>query len=71
MPNGVRARARAQFYGPEMLAVIRDVVARLEREIAGARRLDAEELAALLESIREPLATMRDRATTDDDPPLA
>lgn len=67
MSDDVRARARAQFYGPEMLQVIARAVARLDEEISEARAMEAGEAARLLRSLREPLAEVLERVTAEDD----
>lgn len=66
MNDDVRARARAQHFGPEMLQVIGRAVARLDEEILEARNMKAAEIAGLLGNIREPLKAVHDRATVLD-----
>jgi hypothetical protein len=62
-----RARARAQYFGPEMLEVIGRTVARLEEEIAEARAIEPDALRQLLGSILAPLREIRERATGTGD----
>lgn len=58
-----RQRARAQYYGPEMIGVIGGVIQRLDAELAAPRPLSACEAAALLSEVMDPLKTVYDRVT--------
>lgn len=66
MNDETRARARAQYYGPEMLDVISATVDRIEDEIRSAKPLDDGEVTAMLLSIAEPLREIRDRLNKGD-----
>ena len=61
--NETRARARAQYFGPDMLEVITRAVARIEEQAAEARDMSAREVRALLLSIAAPLREIRESAT--------
>ena len=67
MSDEVRQRARAQYFGPEMLQVITRAIARLDEEIREPRAMEAAELAALLRNVREPLGAIHHRVTAEDD----
>ena len=56
-----RARARAQYYGPEMLRVIDSTLQRLDAELASPRPLSACEAAEFLSEVMGPLKAIRDR----------
>lgn len=56
-----RQRARAQYYGPEMIGVIGGVIQRLDAELAASRPLSACEAAALISEVMDPLKTVYDR----------
>ena len=66
MNDETRARARAQYFGPEMLDAIASTVDRIEREIRSAKPMDDGEITALLLSIAEPLREIRDRVLLSD-----
>lgn len=65
MNDKTRARARAQYFGPEMLQVIAETVGRIEDEIRDARSMSGSEVTALLLSIAEPLRDIRNRAENE------
>jgi hypothetical protein len=67
MSDDVRQRARAQYFGPEMLRVIARSVSRLDEEIREARGMEVADVAALLRNIQEPLSAIHDRVTAEDD----
>lgn len=56
-----RARARAQYFGPEMHAAIREAIDLIEAEIRSARAMSASSVTALLLAIHEPLKAICDR----------
>lgn len=66
MNDETRARARAQYFGPEMLDVIRQTMSRIDEEIRSARSMEAAEVTALLLGFAEPLREIRDRVETED-----
>ena len=66
MNDETRARARQQYFGPEMLDVIRQSMLRIDEEIRSARSMDAAEVTALLLGLAEPLREIRDRIEADD-----
>ncbi len=66
MNDETRARARAQYFGPEMLNVISTTVQRIEDEIRSAKALSDSEVTALLLSLAEPLREVRDKVEIRD-----
>jgi hypothetical protein len=66
MNDETRARARAQYFGPEMLNVISKTVERIENEIREAKALSDSEVTALLLSLAEPLREVRDKVEIRD-----
>lgn len=58
-----RLRARAQYFGPEMVGVIGGVIQRLDSELAAPRPLSACDAAALVSEVMDPLKTVYDRVT--------
>ena len=66
MSDMTHARARAQFYGPEMLRVIEELVARLEAEIVSARPMNRAQVTDLLLSFLEPLVDVRDQVINEE-----
>lgn len=69
MSDATRARARAQYYGPEMLGVIDATITRLETEIVSARQMSRAQVTDLLLSFLEPLIDIRNQVTETDDAP--
>ena len=66
MNDETRARARAQYFGPEMLAVISTTVERMEEEIRAAKPMSESEVTALLLSVSAPLREILDRVEGRD-----
>ena len=68
MSYETRARARAEYFGPEMLDVIGTVVQLIDAEIRKARDMSGAEVMALLLALRDPLAKVRADATLVEKP---
>lgn len=66
MSDGMRARERAQNFGPEMLRAIDQSVGRIEEEIRAARAMKSGEVMALLLTILEPLRDIREQVHGSD-----
>ena len=61
MNEDMRARARAQYFGPEMLRVIDQSVGQIEGEIRASRAMKSGEVMALLLTLLEPLRDIREQ----------